>query len=169
MIQGILKYVEGDATQPQGKGHKTILHVTNDEGKWGRGFVLAISKRWKDPEKEYHLWYETGDNFKLGEIQIVPVESDITVVNMIGQKGIYPDKRGTMPIRYGAIRECLIEVRDLLGEVTSIHAPRFGAGLASGVTEGYDLDSWAKIETMLNEEFINYGINVTIYDLPKKK
>ncbi|MFJ9320094.1 macro domain-containing protein [Streptomyces globisporus] len=35
--------VRGDATAPQGKGVKLILHVCNDLGGWGKGFVLG---RW---------------------------------------------------------------------------------------------------------------------------
>ena len=48
-----IQYVKGDATTPQGDGHKIIVHVCNDLGKWGKGFVLAISKRWKEPEATY--------------------------------------------------------------------------------------------------------------------
>jgi len=48
-----IEYVKGDATAPTGDGQKIIVHVCNDLGKWGKGFVLAISRRWKTPEKAY--------------------------------------------------------------------------------------------------------------------
>ena len=54
-----LKYVDGDATQPQGPGLKYIIHCCNDVGAWGAGFVLAISKRWPGPEKAYREWAES--------------------------------------------------------------------------------------------------------------
>lgn len=38
-------YLKGDATCPQAKGVKIICHVCNDIGGWGKGFVLALSKR----------------------------------------------------------------------------------------------------------------------------
>lgn len=38
-------YLKGDATEPIGTGHKIIAHVCNNKGGWGRGFVLAISKK----------------------------------------------------------------------------------------------------------------------------
>ena len=46
-----IKYVIGDATQPVGEGEKLILHIVNDSNRWGAGFVLSLSKRWKEPEK----------------------------------------------------------------------------------------------------------------------
>lgn len=48
-----LHFLKGDATQPQAKGNKIITHVCNDLGGWGKGFVVAISKRWPEPEIEY--------------------------------------------------------------------------------------------------------------------
>ena len=44
-----IKYLKGDATCPQAKGMKIICHVCNDAGGWGKGFVLALSKRWDEP------------------------------------------------------------------------------------------------------------------------
>ena len=91
----MIHYVTGDATHPEGHGHKIIVHVCNDIGRWGKGFVLAISKRWQEPEKAYRQWYAhpAGDNrMELGKIQPVRVEDDIAVINMIAQKGIYRAK-----------------------------------------------------------------------------
>ncbi|WP_261986759.1 hypothetical protein [Actinomadura sp. HBU206391] len=48
-----LRIIKGDATSPQAKGPKIITHVCNDRGGWGKGFVLAISRRWPEPEREY--------------------------------------------------------------------------------------------------------------------
>jgi len=44
-------YLKGDATQPQAKGVKIIVHCCNDLGGWGKGFVLALRKRWPEPEQ----------------------------------------------------------------------------------------------------------------------
>ena len=54
-----IKYITGDATQPVGEGNKIIVHVCNDVGGWGRGFVMALSKRWKEPEMKYREWPRT--------------------------------------------------------------------------------------------------------------
>lgn len=45
-----IKYVIGDATEPQGTGRKIIAHVCNDCGGWGAGFVLALSAKDYRPE-----------------------------------------------------------------------------------------------------------------------
>lgn len=38
-------YLKGDATNPIAKGNKIIAHICNDAGGWGKGFVLAISRK----------------------------------------------------------------------------------------------------------------------------
>jgi len=40
-----INYRHGDATAPKADGPVVIVHVCNDVGKWGKGFVLAVSKR----------------------------------------------------------------------------------------------------------------------------
>src|SRR5690606_13629651 len=96
-----------DATAPQADGPRVLVHVCNDAGGWGAGFVLAISRRWKSPEREYRRWSKAADGtFALGEVQFVAVESDMWVANLIGQHGIRRMK-ASPPVRYDAIREGL--------------------------------------------------------------
>jgi O-acetyl-ADP-ribose deacetylase (regulator of RNase III) len=158
---GLLRYVEGDATVPISAGHRLIIHVCNDIGKWGSGFVLALSKRWAKTKEEYKMWYISQNNFKLGEVQEVSVQSDTIVVNMIAQHGIGKDEDGNPPIRYDALEKCLDQVGELACDYRSrIHGPRFGADRACG--------DWEKIEKLIKERLIKRGINVTIYDLPEE-
>ena len=181
-----IKYVIGDTTKPIRDMHyatNLIIHCCNDKGRWGRGFVVAISKRWKQPEEYYRAW-STGDYrvappvfwgsskgnliafpppqhkpFELGQAQFVPVETDVMVVNMIGQHDtVWID--GVPPVRYDALRSCLKEIAEWAGHnAAAIHAPRFGSALAGG--------SWDIIEKMIQEELCAKDIDVTIYDLPK--
>jgi hypothetical protein len=88
-------YKKGDATTPESKGNKLIVHIYNDIGAWGKGFEMAISKRWKAPEQQYKLWYNTKENFALGEVQFVQVEEDLWVANLIGQHKSIKTKRAT--------------------------------------------------------------------------
>lgn len=44
-----IKYIIGDATEPQGEGNKIIVHCCNNIGGWGAGFVLSLSKKWLEP------------------------------------------------------------------------------------------------------------------------
>src|SRR4029077_8760714 len=31
--------------------------VCNDAGGWGKGFVIAVSRRWPEPERRYRAWH----------------------------------------------------------------------------------------------------------------
>ena len=41
----------------------------------GKGFVLALSKKWKMPEEAYRQWYKSQEEFTLGAVQFVNVEN----------------------------------------------------------------------------------------------
>jgi O-acetyl-ADP-ribose deacetylase (regulator of RNase III) len=153
------RYVVGDATQPQGSGTKIIVHICNDVGGWGAGFVLALSKRWREPEAEYRGWHrdKSAGDFALGSLQLVQVQPDIFVANLIGQRDVRP-RAGQPPIRYEAVRTGLARLREqALTLSASIHMPRIGCGLAGG--------RWDAIEPLVIEELLRYGIDVTVYDL----
>lgn len=103
-----IKYITGDATEPQGEGRKIIAHICNDVGAWGAGFVLALSARSSAPERGYQRWFleqktlpralDVEPPFELGEIQFTAYDSstalrpDVFVCNMIAQKGCGPAK-----------------------------------------------------------------------------
>lgn len=161
-----IHYLTGDATQPV-KNPALIMHVCNNVGGWGRGFVLSLSKRWRQPEVEYRSMRERW----LGDVQFVGVEDGIVVANMIGQHGMYPILTTTgshvavttAPIRYEALSMCLEKVNGYVtgasgaGVAVSIHAPRIGCGLAGG--------SWAVVEPLIAHYLSNH--EVYIYDLPE--
>lgn len=153
-----ITYLKGDATCPQAKGPKIICHVCNDVGGWGKGFVLAISRRWPEPEAEYRAWYAAGKDggFGLGEVQLVQVDRYIWVANMVAQRGL---KRGNSgpPIRYEAVAACLGKLADRAIELSaSVHMPRIGCGLAGG--------EWSKVEPLIEEQLCSRGVAVTVYD-----
>jgi hypothetical protein len=37
-----------------------IAYICNDLGGWGKGFVLAISRKWPQPERDYRDWPEAA-------------------------------------------------------------------------------------------------------------
>lgn len=154
-----IQYSVGDATQPQGAGPKLIVHCCNDQGAWGKGFVLALSQRWPEPERQYRAWSAGGRDqpFALGQVQFVAVAAELWVANLIGQHGVRRQS-GQPPIRYPALREGLRRVADFAREQgASVHMPRIGAGLAGG--------DWATISQILDEELVAAGLAVTVYDL----
>ena len=156
----MINYVEGDATDPIGAGPKIIVHVCNDVGGWGRGFVLALSARWSGPEERYHEWYagRGGNDFALGRVQFVEVEPELWVANLIGQRDIVgtPDHP---PVRYEAIESGLEAVAARAANLgASVHMPRIGCGLAGG--------EWRMVESIIERTLVGSNVPVTIYDLP---
>ncbi|ATW51690.1 macro domain-containing protein [Streptomyces peucetius] len=153
-----IRYVRGDATVPRGKGVKLIVHVCNDLGGWGKGFVLALSRRWPEPEASYRRWHRerAGNDFALGAAQFVRVGPFLWVANMVGQRGMRTGSKG-VPVRYDAIDKALAAVADKALELdASVHMPRIGCGLAGG--------RWSRIEPLIADRLTARDIEVTVYD-----
>lgn len=153
-----LTVLKGDATSPQARGPKIVAHVCNDLGGWGKGFVLAISRRWAEPERDYRRWHRerATNDFGLGAVRVVQVQPDIWVANMIGQHGTRSGSNGP-PIRYEAVERCLTVLAEHARQLgASVHMPRIGSGLAGG--------RWERIEPIIVETLCQNDIRVVIYD-----
>jgi hypothetical protein len=132
--------------------------------------VLALTKRWKRPEACYRRWHRelhsplelplkselsaatepsvvATEPYLLGRVQFVEVEPALWVANLIGQNGLLRDT-DQPPIRYTAILEGLNRVFEFCDKHgATVHAPRFGAGLAGG--------EWPLIEALLYTTLVN--------------
>ncbi|MFC8537639.1 macro domain-containing protein [Streptomyces sp. NPDC057249] len=153
-----IRYVRGDATAPGGKGVKVIVHVCNDLGGWGKGFVLALSRRWPEPEAAYRRWHRerARNDFGLGAVQFVQVAPSTWVANLVGQRGMRRGSKG-VPVRYEAIDTGLAAVAGRARELgASVHMPRIGCGLAGG--------TWSRIEPLIAARLTDRGLSVTVYD-----
>lgn len=169
----MLQYVKGDATAPIGDGPKIIPHCCNDVGRFGAGFALAVAKKWPEVRNLYMDWYRSdpvvlsndsngacvvSDRMSLGESQVIKVESNVWVINIIGQHGTGMGSGGRSPIRYEALKKGFQSTCRWAGiHEASVHMPRVGAGLAGG--------HWGNIEAMVKTELVNRGVEVTVYDL----
>jgi O-acetyl-ADP-ribose deacetylase (regulator of RNase III) len=154
-----LKIIKGDATSPQASGPKVIAHVSNDIGGWGKGFVVAISRRWPEPERAFRQWHRdrAHNDFGLGAVQVVQVRPDIWVANMVGQRGIRTARSTGVPVRYEAIDSCLTKLAVHAAELgASVHMPRIGCGLAGG--------KWERIEPMVVTHLSANDIATVVYD-----
>ena len=152
-----ISYIYGDATAPIGHDNRIIVHICNDIGGWGKGFVTAVSKRWKEPENAYRNWFKEQTGFELGAVQFVQVAENLWVANLIGQHKIYNDPSGLPPIRYDAVQVGLEKISAFaLKNKASVHMPRIGCGLAGG--------TWDKMEVIIHETLTSNGIKVTVYD-----
>ena len=149
-----INYVKGDATAPIGEGNKIIAHICNDKGGWGAGFVMALSKKWKEPETLYRL----KKFYRLGTVDYIDVDSQkkIFVANMIAQHNTGRDENGDIPLRYSALVDCLRDLDEMAEHLkASIHMPKIGAGLSKG--------DWNTIQQIIRE---CTTVPVYVYELP---
>ena len=151
-----INYLNGDVTEPI-KTPAIIVHVCNDQGAWGKGFVLAISAKWKRPEAAYRDWYKQEFKvqgvvyddmpFELGNIQLVSTGDNIWIANMIAQHDFYRkgDHKGKVYLQYDALKTSLDKVNSFAKGIqgVSIHMPRIGCGLAGG--------TWDKVQEVIEE------------------
>lgn len=159
----MIRYLTGDATDPKPATDDPaerflIMHICNDVGVWGAGFVLDLSKRWREPEQAFR-----AGTLLLGSMQLIRVRDFLGrtyVANLVAQHGLR-SQSNPRPLLYTRLRQCLIALNDYIENdtqrFTTIHAPRLGTGLAGG--------EWLTVEKILNE--VMYHRNITIYDLPK--
>jgi hypothetical protein len=70
-----ISYRHGDTTSPGETGPTVFVHACNDVGKWGKGFVLAISKRWSEPV----CIERRSPSCRFPDVQFVRVTDNITV------------------------------------------------------------------------------------------
>lgn len=152
----MIRYLDGDATAPEGDGLRVICHVCNDARAWGAGFVLALSRRWIEPER----LYREHSTLVLGSVQFATVEDEIMVANMVAQHAL-PTREKRVAIDYDALEKCLVVVAQFCVEnAASVHAPRFGCGIAGG--------DWYTVARIIDRTLCAANVPVTIYDLPTR-
>jgi len=152
----MIQYFKGDVleslnntTEP-----KVLLHICNNMGGWGKGFVTAISKKWPQPELVFRDCYNLKLANNLGDIQVCSIDN-VYIINMIAQNG-YKNKPNPIPLDYAALDSCLSKVESFLKTFEnspSIFCPKIGTGLAGG--------DWKIISEMLNAHLDN----VNVYEL----
>jgi len=164
-----ITYQKGDLFDHVQHGDR-IIHVCNNIGGWGSGFVVPLGKKYPIAEQAYRKWF-IGENFltcphisisndkpTLGNIQCIRFHErgELYIVNMIAQNGVVNDNN-RRPLNYEALYECLRKI-SLFIPIDKTHriiGPKLGAGLAGG--------DWNIIEAMINSVF--RGNQVTIFEL----
>ena len=157
-----INYVQGDATSPIENDNKNnlILHICNNKGAWGAGFVMALSAKWDQPESEYRRM--STSKRKLGNVQLIPVEKNLTVANMIAQDGLGFNEFDVPPVSYSALKVCLEKVFKYAKSINAtINMPRIGCGLSGG--------SWDIIEFIINKVNATYDLDIFVYDFVNEK
>lgn len=122
-----LFHVVGDATSPV-KNPAVIAHVCNTTGKWGKGFVLPLGRKFPQAKGDFL----SKPSRAINEVSIVDCGNGVHVANMVAQVGTRP-RRGQIPLRYSALHVCLDTVQKFAeANGATVHIPRIGAGLAGG-------------------------------------
>lgn len=157
-----MKIIRGDATCPIGPGVKIIAHVVNDIGKFGKGFALALARRFPECRDDYIDWHHSGENFALGRVQIYHESPYIKVAHMIAQRGLV-GRSNPVPLKYDALEKCLKSLAIYADEVNedggkaSVHMPKIGCGLGGG--------DFNKVTEIIDKVFANSTVPVTMYIL----
>lgn len=147
-----------------------IAHVCNDQGGWGKGFVLPLAHHFPYAKQAYVNWFKTNpvqaDVEILGEVgfpsrgqtQMVAVRpGSVFVANMVAQ-----DLGSERPLYYNDLARCMDQVansREILDCGGEIICPMFGSGLASG--------DWNFIEQLIVDCWLKRDIDVTVYYFEK--
>lgn len=144
----MINTIKGDATKPIGDGFKVVAHICNNKGGWGAGFVIAVSKRWEQPE----MHYRSLQQYQLGKTYLINVEPDIAVANMIAQDGFF--RPGHIPLNYEALKYCLTRLNLWTkAKSATIHMPKIGSGLGGG--------DWNRILKIIED---TAQVDITIYE-----
>jgi len=160
VVNSYISYQTGDATIPISSS-RLIIHIVNNMGKWGKGFVVALSKRYPVVKKMYQDWVNDDKSFALGNVQFVVVDEveNVFVANMLAQNGIKRNyKDSTQYISYEHLEKCLSLVADFaLEKRLSIQLPMIGAGLGGG--------DWNVIEKVIKNKIARNKIKCDILRL----
>lgn len=144
---------KGNAIPYNSEEKYMIVHVCNNIGKWGKGFVIELGK-WAPEAKKVYL---EEKSYTLGGVIFVSLENKNWVANVIGQDGIYNEKSNPIPIKYDALRKGLNSVGKMAEVLKlNIRMPKIGTGLAKG--------NWETILEIIKEE-IPKTVNVEVFEL----
>jgi hypothetical protein len=168
MNKGRLVCVKGDACEPQRiDPNETVVipHCCNNGGKWGAGFVLALSKKWGEPKVYYKEFCKRNSILPiLGKTNFVTCDDKTIVANMIAQDGTV-GKDNPKPIKYKALVNCMADVAAFIQHYDKppvrIHCCKFGSDLAGG--------TWKFIVELIDELWLSQGIDVIVYEYEPNK
>jgi hypothetical protein len=157
--QSEIKYVSGNALQPQGNGNKLVAHVVNNKTpNWGgAGFAAAVRREWKHVQDSFRNWVlDDRSRLTLGNVHLANATDDIDVFSMIAQRGWGESSRRR--IQYSALEKCLSSLAERAKAMhATIHMPLIGIGHGGG--------DWTIVEDMITQLVVNQGLEVTVYRL----
>ena len=159
-IDKFMHYHSGDASIPIDQSI-LIIHVVNNLGKWGKGFVLSLSKNCPIAKDSYLEWFRYNKFLSLGETQFILVDEikKVFVGNMLSQDGIKKNsKDNNQYLNYEALDRCLKSVADYaLSNRLKVQAPKIGSGLSGG--------DWNIIQNLIKKNICYKKIHCHIFEM----
>lgn len=154
-----IRYLHGNVLEPRGAGVKVVCQLVNNVARrWGGGIARQAAKRFPSAESEFGAWI-TGfsRDERLGQVHFSTPVRNVVICSIVGQAGI---GRSLVPrIDYRAIETGLARVaRFASTNDATVHLPRIGTGSAGG--------NWEAIRSLIEQEFVLSGLDVTIYAEP---
>ena len=156
-----IRHVHGNVLEPRGTGVKVVCQLVNNVAKrWGGGIARQAAQRFPSAETEFGSWI-TGlsRQERLGQVHFSTPIEDVVIASIVGQEGY---GRSIVPrVQYRAIESGLARVaRFAYRNSATVHLPRIGTGSASG--------NWEAIMGLIQDEFVQSGLEVTVYTLPPR-
>src|SRR5439155_22697927 len=103
-----VSYLTGDAASPRGPGKKVIVQLVNDKAlTWGRGFAVAVRKKWPEAQRAFSDWALTHKGeFRLGGVHFTKLDSNVELASLVAQHGYGPSPHTDFatPLSIGAAR-----------------------------------------------------------------
>lgn len=161
----MITYITGDliAAAQEAKDIRILVHLCNNIGVSGAGIIVPIFKTWPDAANLYHTI--SSLEMKLGNLT-THKSGNVIVVNLIGQEGVGPDKRGEPPVRYWSIEKGFRKIRNIYdtykkkGHKPRVIAPRLGCALAGG--------KWPRVLQAIHNGMPLGSYNLDVYTLEKE-
>ena len=154
-----IRYVHGNVLEPRGPGIKVVCQLVNNLARrWGGGIARQAAKRFPSAEREFGTWLTNlPRDRRLGQVHFSQPTRNIVITSIVGQAGL---GRSLVPrIDYRAIETGLAHVaRFASTRGATVHLPQIGTGSAGG--------NWEAIRDLIEEEFVQSGLPVTIYTPP---
>jgi hypothetical protein len=165
----MLTETKGDLFDYVGKNPNKVIyipHVVNSYGAWGAGFVLAVSKYYKDAESRYRKVAE-HKSLKLGRTHYIPCKNhndlsvsyrNVIICNMCAQ-----ELGGKRPLYYNHLATCMDDVANFILSsedktvINEIMCPKFGSALAGG--------NWEFIKELIHDCWVRRGLTVKVFYL----
>lgn len=145
--RGRIKEIKGNATVPEAGGLRYIMQISNNTGTYeNTPFSVSLAQRWSNVKTEYRQWYQKKfGKLVLGEVQFIYVQSDTVLINMIAQDGDKIDEK--------SLATCLEAVaKKGLYDKGNFHIQKI------------DVDNWKSIQKIVEDELVDRGLSVTVYE-----